>query len=142
MVILAAVSESEQSREIALEADALAAAFDDEVHLIHVTDESEYTRTVERQSESRQEGSGDVAEAAAAEAVEDFLDELDAETKVVSRIGTPGKKIVEYAGEVDARYLVIGGRSRSPVGKALFGSVTQSVLLNTERPVVTITASD
>jgi nucleotide-binding universal stress UspA family protein len=44
--------------------------------------------------------------------------------------------ILDHAEEHDVDALVLGGRKRSPTGKALFGSVTQSVILNTDRPVV------
>ena len=44
--------------------------------------------------------------------------------------------ILSHADEHDVDSLVLGGRKRSPAGKALFGSVTQSVILDTERPVV------
>lgn len=67
---------------------------------------------------------------------------VSADYQVVGRVGTPGKKVVEYAEEVDARYLVVGGGARSPVGKALFGSETQSILLNANLPVVTVTAHE
>lgn len=53
----------------------------------------------------------------------------------VSESGAPGEEIVDVASEIDADQIVMGGRKRTPVGKVLFGSVTQSVLLSTETPV-------
>ncbi|WP_436347121.1 universal stress protein [Natronorubrum sp. FCH18a] len=51
----------------------------------------------------------------------------------------PAETILEVAADVDADSIVICGRDRSPAGKALFGSVTQSVLLSADRPVITTT---
>lgn len=56
-----------------------------------------------------------------------------------ARVGDPATEIVKVAETVDARFVVVGGRKRSPTGKAVFGSVSQSVILNSDRPVVTIT---
>lgn len=50
--------------------------------------------------------------------------------------GTVTKKIVEYADDIDAAEVVLGGRKRSGVAKVLVGSVTQDVIYSTERPVV------
>lgn len=44
--------------------------------------------------------------------------------------------ILRHADQEDVDSIVLGGRKRSPAGKALFGSVTQRVILNTDRPVV------
>ncbi|NUB93283.1 universal stress protein [Haloterrigena sp. SYSU A558-1] len=44
--------------------------------------------------------------------------------------------VLEAADERDADAIVLGGRKRSPVGKAVFGSLTQSVILTSDRPVV------
>lgn len=49
--------------------------------------------------------------------------------------------ILDHADEHDVNAIVLGGRKRSPTGKALFGSVTQSVILNADRPVV-VTGAD
>ncbi|WP_394349678.1 universal stress protein [Natrinema versiforme] len=45
---------------------------------------------------------------------------------------------MDVAFEIDAEYIVSGGRKRSSTGKALFGSTTQSVLFEADRPIVTV----
>jgi Universal stress protein UspA and related nucleotide-binding proteins len=52
------------------------------------------------------------------------------------RSGNPAKQILATADDHDADLVCIGGRKRSPTGKALFGSVTQSVLLDADVPVM------
>jgi nucleotide-binding universal stress UspA family protein len=54
------------------------------------------------------------------------------------RVGDITEEILSLAAQEDPRYLVVGGRKRTPVGKAIFGSVTQSILLEADRPVVTV----
>ncbi len=51
-----------------------------------------------------------------------------------------GGKLVARADEVGAEVLVIGARRRSPVGKALLGSVAQTVILEASTPVVVVKA--
>lgn len=46
-----------------------------------------------------------------------------------------GEAIVTVANEVDADRVFVGGRKRSPAGKAVFGSTAQHVLLNVDAPV-------
>lgn len=48
------------------------------------------------------------------------------------------KGIIDLAAELEADSIVIGGRNRSPAGKALFGSVTQSVILESTIPVTIV----
>jgi nucleotide-binding universal stress UspA family protein len=42
------------------------------------------------------------------------------------------------ATKVDAEVLVIGGRRRTPVGKALLGSVAQRIILGAPCPVLVV----
>jgi nucleotide-binding universal stress UspA family protein len=51
-----------------------------------------------------------------------------------------GEALVELTDEVGAELLVIGARRRSPVGKALLGSVTQTVILQANVPVLVVKA--
>lgn len=46
--------------------------------------------------------------------------------------------ILELTRAADATLLVIGARRRSPVGKALLGSVTQTLILQAELPVLVV----
>jgi len=52
--------------------------------------------------------------------------------------GDPAEIIVETADEIGADRIIMSGQKRTPVGKVLFGSVTQSVLLNADTPVTVI----
>ena len=63
--------------------------------------------------------------------IDDQLDGRDAridELKVIR--GEPASALVDYLNASPVEYVVLGVRSRSLVGKLLFGSVVQSVLLS------------
>jgi nucleotide-binding universal stress UspA family protein len=51
-----------------------------------------------------------------------------------------GTKLVVLTDQVGADVLVIGARRRSPVGKALLGSVAQTVILEANVPVLVVKA--
>jgi nucleotide-binding universal stress UspA family protein len=64
------------------------------------------------------------------------LEEHDVEVDLVEESGDADTRILEAIEEMDPDAIVMGGRKRSSVGKALFGSVTQTVMLDTAYPVV------
>ncbi len=66
----------------------------------------------------------------------EYLEDRDVEYTIVEESGDTVEDILKEADRYDVDAIVLGGRKRSSVGKALFGSVAQSVILNTDRPVV------
>ena len=69
----------------------------------------------------------------------DRLEGAGVETYVHTVTGSPSEAILEIANEYDVDSIVVGARSRSPVGKVLFGSVTQAIILDSDIPVLVAT---
>ncbi|MDL5360476.1 universal stress protein [Halalkalicoccus sp. NIPERK01] len=69
-------------------------------------------------------------------AAENLLSEAGVDVTLDETSGDPAQMILGYAAEHDVDLVCLGGRKRSPAGKALFGSVTQEVIFGTEKPVV------
>lgn len=75
----------------------------------------------------------------AEEIATDVADRAESEgLEAVSAVssGDPADSILTYIEDQDIDLVVIGARKRSPTGKLLFGSVTQSVILHANVPVV------
>lgn len=62
----------------------------------------------------------------------------DVETHQFVRGNEPKTDVLQACEEFDPDELVISIRDRSPTGKAVFGSVSQQLLLNSDRPVVSV----
>ncbi|HKL00614.1 MAG TPA: universal stress protein [Desulfotignum sp.] len=60
------------------------------------------------------------------------------ETHLLVRGMEPGEDIVGFAREQGVDEIIIGVKSRSKVGKLLFGSTAQAVILQAHCPVVTV----
>ena len=67
--------------------------------------------------------------------VTERLEDSDVDVEVRGAVGSESDAILEISDEVDAGLIIIGGRKRSPSGKALFGSTAQTVLLEADCPV-------
>ncbi len=77
-----------------------------------------------------------VSQLASARTARDVLQAADIEVSLVGGSGEPDERVVAHAERTDADLIAVGGRSRSPTGKAVFGSVSQSVMLNGDVPVL------
>ncbi|WP_226022731.1 universal stress protein [Halomicrobium salinisoli] len=85
---------------------------------------------------------GSVEDVPSVRRARDALAEADLEVTCAGATGDPADAIMERADEVDADMIVVAGRKRTPAGKVLFGSVTQSVILGTDRPVFVCSAGE
>lgn len=139
MPIIAAVDTDGHSETVLREAAKLTDAFEQELHVVHVLSRSEFVSLERTSVEDTGEGIDPteirrIAEETVVELVEDA--DVEVEYTPVGLMGDAADEIIRYAREHDAEYVVLSSRKRSPVGKALFGSVTQSVLLNAPCSVV------
>lgn len=71
----------------------------------------------------------------------EHLEDHEINVSIREDSGDTAEDILRIARGEDVDTIVLGGRKRSPAGKVLFGSISQAVLLNAERPV-TITGSN
>lgn len=136
MVVVVPVAGANRDSLVA-EGAKLAAAFEQELHVIHVIDTDQASEDIGTTSDRSKVAMKDIARSRAEDAVNGEDYSIPVVTQGLSG-ADPAKRIVSYATDQNAAYLVIGGRKRTPVGKALFGSVAQQVLLNAPCPVVSV----
>jgi nucleotide-binding universal stress UspA family protein len=146
MPILAALGEEQHTDVVSVAYD-LATTYEDTLVVLHVIPDEDfdsYKRSVQGIDEFQNVSITQEMDSAAQFArrrVSDVLDGFDSDTITTrGRVGTPTDEILSEAESLDPRYVVIGGRRRSPAGKAAFGSTTQRVLLGADCPVVTVMA--
>jgi nucleotide-binding universal stress UspA family protein len=148
MSVLVAISEQKQSHGVVEVAYDLATAYRDQLVVLHVIPDQEFEEhktSIESipdfESFSLTQGESSAARYGS-RVVSKVLDEFDSETvEYRGRIGDPDAEILAEAESIDPRFLVVGCRQRTPVGKAILGSTTQHVLLNATQPVVTVRVS-
>lgn len=67
--------------------------------------------------------------------IESILEEHGVDYEVRGAVGEHGPTIVDLAESTAADRIIVGGRRRSPTGKAVFGSTAQEVMLSAPCPV-------
>jgi nucleotide-binding universal stress UspA family protein len=63
---------------------------------------------------------------------------ISCQVHMLVRGNTPGEDIVQFVGENEIDEIIIGVKSRSKVGKLLFGSTAQYVILKADCPVTSV----
>lgn len=139
MPIVAAVDESERAEAVIDQGRELADLYGVKLHVVHVGDQA---ATLTPGEDGTPRVDTDAPREAAAEVASEAADRVEdpGEFEAVGLAGDPSEALMEYSAEHDAECIVVSGRKRSAVGKVLFGSVTQSLLLNADRPVVSVPA--
>lgn len=136
-MILSAIEETPKDSTVLSAANKLAQDCDDELEVLNVIPQKVFENNWRNDSEYQLDAAIEEATSNAHEAINSTLDStVDITAK--GRVGDVVVEIQKEADRVDAKYIVIGGRNRSPSGKAVFGSHTQSILLSAERPVLTV----
>ena len=136
MAIVAAVDAEDRPDRVVAVGKEMADAFGEDLVVLHVVTDAEFERRRAEREYFVDEAAKDAAKSAGW-VVSGTLDD-DEGVRSEGRVGEPAEEIRQFVEENGARFVVVGGRKRTPVGKAVFGSVTQSILLNAGVPVVTV----
>jgi nucleotide-binding universal stress UspA family protein len=145
-VVLAVGSEDEERVEqLAQEIISVAGPADAEVVLTHVFDETEFDGIREKLGVDR-DSEGSTPDAVAerhttTRALSAALSEAGVQHSIRGAVGDLATEVVETAEGLEADRVVVGGRQRSPTGKAVFGSVAQDVMLSAPCPVTFVRQS-
>ena len=77
-----------------------------------------------------------VSQVGAARTARDVLEAEGIEVELAETSGAPAEQILKFVEDEDADAIALAGRDRTPAGKAVFGSVSQSVMLKSDVPVL------
>lgn len=141
MTVVAAVARTADAEALLEEAAVLRDAFDTELHVVHVISTADF---LDYERASFEQNWETVPIDRVRDVATDVADEIAAKRlpesgyTAVGLVGEVDDEVIEYAERNSTDYLVIGGRGRSPVGKAVFGSTAQSILLHADCPIVSV----
>lgn len=149
---LVVLSESDTGKELLGEAAELAAGVDAELVCLSVLTEEEYDHDIDvltmlDQAEGttshgggrsfEEEGREELARNEGERLVRPVLEESGVDYEIVGQVVNDdvAAAIVEAATDADCDHVFLVGNRRSPVGKAVFGDVAQTVILDFDGPV-------
>lgn len=133
--VLVAVEENRERMEPVVESAAeIAAGVGADVVLLRVYEHEEF-ESIRAESDRSSVDPTELAELSpVAKWAVDLFEERAVDYVVVGETGKPADEIVAYVEDHGIDHVFLGGRRRSPAGKALLGSVSQAVLRSVDVP--------
>lgn len=138
--ILLAVGQEDEDRAKRLAETAIEIAEPTGAHVVlsHIFTDREFDEVVDQLDFDAGENPDPSAVAArhvTTRTVAQSLDAVDVDYEIRGSVGDRGETIVDLAKSEGADRVIVGGRRRSPTGKAVFGSTAQEVMLSAPCPV-------
>jgi nucleotide-binding universal stress UspA family protein len=138
-IILAVGQEDEdRAKRLAETAIEIAEPTGAQVILSHVFTDREFDEVVEQldfDSSENPDPSDVASRHVTTRTVAQSLDAVDVDYEIRGSVGDRGETLVDLAKGEGADRVIVGGRRRSPTGKAVFGSTAQEVMLSAPCPV-------
>lgn len=131
MSLLVAIDTDRGAEAVVSTGHELASALEEDLVVLYVVPESE-------NRERKQAEIEDILEEAVGDSDRVELRVIDQPSGRDVPSGRTATGILDVADDIDARYIVVGSRKRTPIGKVMLGSIAQLVLINAEVPVVTV----
>ena len=115
-----------------------------EIVLAHVFTKSEFDSATSRLDFEDDDASADevARRHQTVRTMTELFDDAGVDYTIRGAIGDHAEQIIKLAENVGADRVVVGGRKRSPTGKAVFGSVAQAVMLDAPCPVTFVRGGD
>ncbi len=138
VVVAVGPNDEPRAERLAKTAAEVAAPSDALVVLLHVFTESAYEEGIREAGYDSADPPPADTLASRLQPVDDAAAHLEAagvRHRVRGEVGDREEELLRAAAAVDADRLVVGGRRRSPTGKAVFGSTSNHVLMHADRPV-------
>lgn len=140
--ILIVLTNNEPDTKLLAAAERYVTGTDTETILCRFIDRKEYQDDVKRQGTGKQVDSIDMKEDEAKKEATDIGKQYfgtDTPFTAVGLVGVMPDSIVRLADENSCEHIFVTGKTRSPSGKALFGDVAQSLILNFDGAITVTT---